>query len=82
MYPPDDRDDDPPRLMPGDEIRCKGCGRWHVLEHRDPGNPDPYRAAMLWSACPQAAGLFYLGMFAEILDADRITRWRPGNRLG
>ena len=68
-----------PRLLPGDELRCKKCGRWHAVVASV--DPSPSAQHMLWFACPEAAGLFYAGTFGLWLLPEEIARWRPGPRL-
>ena len=81
---PIEEDDGRPTLLPGDEMKCKRCGCWHVVEERDPALPpsaDLIVNQMLWYACPRAEGKFYAGTFGQVLDATQAARWRPGNRL-
>ena len=67
-----------PRLMPGDELRCKKCGQWHVVETSAADGASARN--MLWFHCTDGA-LFYAGSFALALLPDEIARWRPGPRL-
>jgi hypothetical protein len=63
-----------PQLFPGDQMRCKRCGQWHVVfAATETTNP-----RMLWFKCPRAEGVFYAGSFGLWLLPDEIARWRPG----
>ena len=65
-----------PQLLPGDELKCKRCGQWHVVFAAG----ETSSARMLWFRCPRAAGLFYAGSFGLWLLPDETARWRPGPR--